>query len=414
VDVKVSGKPAWGGLLFWAEYAYNCYALLINSDGQFLLLHFTNNGFPGWQRADEKIIKTGVDQVNRLRVVLKDRHASAYINNQPVSQFSLSPADNINVAHIGLFAGAGSAPLVFSHLWIETPNGAYRSDKSMATPALQEDKGKRSDGQDNRALFTTIIGALILACFGIWIVRQISSQRNNNGGSFHKTRTGTTLKNSATKINDESRMRENPGKSDATDQTTPRNSKARVFVGHTSKDKPFVRKLFEALKGRNLNVWLDERELQVGDSIVAGVSQGLKNSDYLVAVLSKASIGSRWVQAELNAALMEDLSGKGITVLPVLIEDCELPTLLKDRVYADFRYAFNDGLQKLLAVFEQEGESIANVAPEAATEATPCSQKLSAITLADLRRLLIKAKSRNNLPFLMQKICQDRSDLADP
>jgi hypothetical protein len=75
----------------------------------------------------------------------------------------------------------------------------------------------------------------------------------------------------------------------------PTDSKALVFVSHASEDKPFVRKLVEALKERNLNVWLDEGELQVGDSIVTEVSQGLKNADYLVAILSKASIGSRWV-----------------------------------------------------------------------------------------------------------------------
>jgi hypothetical protein len=228
----------------------------------------------------------------------------------------------------------------------------------------------------------------------------------------------------------------------------PTDSKARVFVSHASEDKPFVRKLVEALKGQDLNVWLDEEELQVGDSILAGVSDGLKNADYLVAVLSKASMGSRWVQAELNATLMEELSGKGVTVLPVLIEDCELPTLLKDRVYADFRHDFNSGLQKLLAVFQQEGES----APEVATKAASCSKKLSAITLADLRRritkrmdrgevsslwfdiletpmendmlgrqlsecvisLLDKAKSRNKLSIIIEQICQDRPDLADP
>ncbi len=148
----------------------------------------------------------------------------------------------------------------------------------------------------------------------------------------------------------------------------PNDCKARVFVSHSSKDNLFARKLVEALKRQNLNVWFDEGELQVGDSIVAGVSQGLKNADYLIAVLSKASIGSGWVEAELNATLMEELSGKGVAVLPVLIEDCELPTLLKDRVYADFRHDFNTGLQKLLAVFGQEGESAANAAPEVATK----------------------------------------------
>jgi hypothetical protein len=141
----------------------------------------------------------------------------------------------------------------------------------------------------------------------------------------------------------------------------PTDSKARVFVSHSARDKPFARKLVKALRGHNLHVWIDEQELQVGYSIVSGVSEGLRNAGYVVAVLSKASVASRWVQAELNATLMEELSGKGVVVLPVLIEDCELPTLLRDRVYADFRGDFEVGLQRLLAVFQQERESTADV-----------------------------------------------------
>ena len=94
---------------------------------------------------------------------------------------------------------------------------------------------------------------------------------------------------------------------------------------------------------------------------------------------------------------MEELSGKGVAVLPVLIEDCELPSLLKDRVYADFRRDFNAGLQKLLALFEQEGESAANVAQEVAINAAPCSQKLSGITLADLRRRITTRMDRSEV-----------------
>jgi hypothetical protein len=228
--------------------------------------------------------------------------------------------------------------------------------------------------------------------------------------------------------------------------------KARVFVSHSSKDKPFVRKLTEALNGYNLNVWLDETVLKVADSIVARVSLGLKNADYLLAVISKASISSRWVQAELNATLMEELSGKGVVVLPVLIEDCELPTLLKDRVYADFRRDFQAGLKQLLAVFEQEGQSVADAMPEVTTKAsTSSSEQLPTLTLADLRRrlskrmdraevsalwfdiletemdadmpgrqlsdcvisLLDKARRRNKLSFIIEAVSQDRPELVD-
>src|SRR6516162_9728741 len=133
-----------------------------------------------------------------------------------------------------------------------------------------------------------------------------------------------------------------------TQQPMPTDSK--IFVSHSSKDKPFVRKLVEALKKHLLNVWVDEAGLKVGDSLVGKISQALKDADYLVIVLSQASVSSRWVEQELNAALTNQISGKGI-VLPVLLEDCELPMLLRDRLYADFRTDFNVGLQTLLAGF---------------------------------------------------------------
>lgn len=39
-----------------------------------------------------------------------------------------------------------------------------------------------------------------------------------------------------------------------------------VFLSHNSRDKPAVRPIAEALEGRGLRVWLDERELPPGRS----------------------------------------------------------------------------------------------------------------------------------------------------
>jgi hypothetical protein len=125
----------------------------------------------------------------------------------------------------------------------------------------------------------------------------------------------------------------------------------KVFVSHSSKDKPFVRRLVDELKRRDLAVWFDERELGVGDSIVDGIQTGLKESDYLMIVLSRNSVASKWVRNELNYALMEEKSRQGIAILPVLIEDCEIPPLLTGRIHADFRGDFEIGLNSLLAVF---------------------------------------------------------------
>jgi hypothetical protein len=37
-------------------------------------------------------------------------------------------------------------------------------------------------------------------------------------------------------------------------------------------------------------------------------------------------------------------------LLPIVIDDCQLPLLVRDKLYADFRNDFDDGMKKLLAV----------------------------------------------------------------
>jgi hypothetical protein len=129
----------------------------------------------------------------------------------------------------------------------------------------------------------------------------------------------------------------------------------RIFISHSSKDRPFVERLAADLDTAHLRPWIDFRELKVGDSIVQKISASLTDSDYVIAVLSKASVSSRWVQQEMNASLMSELSGQGTVLLPVLIEDCELPALLKDKVYADCRGAsYGSGLLRILDVLKQE------------------------------------------------------------
>lgn len=176
-------------------------------------------------------------------------------------------------------------------------------------------------------------------------------------------------------------------------------SSHRIFISHSSKDKPFVRQLVNDLRSRNIDVWVDERELKVGDSIVKGISEGLNEADYLIVVLSKSSASSRWVQAELNTAIMDQLSGKGVVVLPILIEDCQIPALLKDRVYADFRGDYAVGLETLLEVFHQE-ESNTNQAPILQGRDVDCFTKLSLLSDADLRRLIHARVKRNQVSML--------------
>ena len=121
-----------------------------------------------------------------------------------------------------------------------------------------------------------------------------------------------------------------------------------IFISYSHADKTFVDKLAISLIKHDANMWVDTWELNVGDSILNRVQEAIQDSSALLIVLSKASVASEWCKKELSAGLMRELDEKRVVVLPVLVEDCEMPVFLREKMYADFRRDFNGGLKALV------------------------------------------------------------------
>jgi hypothetical protein len=106
----------------------------------------------------------------------------------------------------------------------------------------------------------------------------------------------------------------------------------KVFISHSSKDHDFVLQLAKKMRNDGIEVWLDDWELEVGDSIVEKIQEGLEKSSFLIVILSEYSINSDWVMRELNSTFMRQLNKDHVTILPVLLEIDfeEVPPLLRD------------------------------------------------------------------------------------
>ncbi|MBN1182104.1 MAG: toll/interleukin-1 receptor domain-containing protein [Bacteroidales bacterium] len=90
-----------------------------------------------------------------------------------------------------------------------------------------------------------------------------------------------------------------------------------VFVSHASEDKAgFVRPFVNHLKAKNVAVWYDEFELQVGDSLRRSIDNGLKNSKYGIVVLSEAFFKKEWPQRELDGLFAREVNGEKV-ILPI-------------------------------------------------------------------------------------------------
>lgn len=123
---------------------------------------------------------------------------------------------------------------------------------------------------------------------------------------------------------------------------------AKIFISHSSKDKKFATWLGTDLKASGHTPWFDEWDICVGESIPEKVSHGLSDADFVVVLLSINSIRSKWVEREWHAKYWSEIEKNQTIILPLLMEDCDIPELLKMRKYADFRSSYNDGLEDVL------------------------------------------------------------------
>jgi formylglycine-generating enzyme required for sulfatase activity len=110
-----------------------------------------------------------------------------------------------------------------------------------------------------------------------------------------------------------------------------------IFLSHSSIDKPFVRQLAARLRLIGLAPWLDEVEIKPGASLIGEIEHGLSTSRYLFAVMSEHSVRSKWVSEEIRAILSRQIASGNIAVVPIRIDDCEMPMFLADKKYVDFR-----------------------------------------------------------------------------
>lgn len=121
-----------------------------------------------------------------------------------------------------------------------------------------------------------------------------------------------------------------------------------VFLCHASADKPFVRQVANDLAAAGFNVWLDEFEIKVGESIVEKISKATAECDALILFVSEHSARSEWVKREWQSTLSRSLSGRGGRVLPALVEECEIPSIMSDVKYANFSNSYNEGLKAII------------------------------------------------------------------
>lgn len=109
----------------------------------------------------------------------------------------------------------------------------------------------------------------------------------------------------------------------------------KVFLSHSSADADLARRLALDLESANVDVWLDQWELGVGEEIEQSIEQGVDESEFVIVLLTRASVASEWVDREWRRKVHDEAQSERLAVVPVRGEPCEIPDFLAQRSHAD-------------------------------------------------------------------------------
>jgi TIR domain len=139
-----------------------------------------------------------------------------------------------------------------------------------------------------------------------------------------------------------------------------------VFISYASEDRKDVAgPLAQQLRSEGLNVWFDQFELKLGDSLSARIDDGLVRCKYGVVILSEDFFKKDFPLRELQGLLQREVAGQKV-VLPVWHQVTakrvrELYPSLGDRVYVETKDGLEEVAARILAVVRCRCQTLSQI-----------------------------------------------------
>lgn len=185
----------------------------------------------------------------------------------------------------------------------------------------------------------------------------------------------------------------------------------KVFLSHASEDKDrFVLDFARQLRENGVDVWVDQWEMKPGDSLVSKIfEEGLKNARAVIIVLSTVSVLKPWVREELNASVVNRIS-RGTKLIPVVIDDCDVPESLRSTVWqkVDSLEDYSQSLQRVLsAIFDVSDKPALGKPPARFSGPVPLIAGLTRVDDLVLREIARLQIEQNNGLVTFDQICAE-------
>ncbi len=185
----------------------------------------------------------------------------------------------------------------------------------------------------------------------------------------------------------------------------------RVFLCHSSQDKPIVRELYQRLNAEGwIDPWLDEEKLLPGQDWDLEIEKAAEAADAVIVCLSNNSVNKEgYVQRELKFVLdiAQEKPEGTIFIIPVRLEDIQPPRRLRSWQYADYFpiQQIEKGYQRVLGGLNARANTLG--IPALKTETRKNTKLVFQNELSAIQEFKIRAGDFFGKPLRMRQIAAD-------
>lgn len=129
-----------------------------------------------------------------------------------------------------------------------------------------------------------------------------------------------------------------------------RTAKPDIFISHSSRDKAAASNLAATLNFCAIDVWLDDWELEVGQSLTDEIAKAMDDSRFIAILITENYNKTVWTKTEYKKALAREQKENKTVMLPLIVGEAQIPDFLEDKIYIDLRTEYFSGITKLVGM----------------------------------------------------------------
>ena len=188
----------------------------------------------------------------------------------------------------------------------------------------------------------------------------------------------------------------------------------KVFISYSHEDVKLVKQFAFQLSLRGFDIWMDEKNITFGGTYTTAILNGIHESDYYLVFISKNSLESNWVGAEIDFALREKIERKKLVIVPVKLDDVDMPVPMANIDYVDARFSIVKAADELAEkcgnskeFFSSDNGTLSltsisfEITERTAVEIGPFNEGITAADLEESRNQLLRTLRKKAHGILM-------------